>query len=499
MRLLFQTLLVLAPLCSIAAVTARAQDEALAAKSHAAKDALIAGHYTQAAKLYRELAAALPGNPGPRLSLALALEKAGHPAEAIPELDRVVHAEPRMAPAWFLLGLAYQQLGQPQKAIAPLQNAVRLDSTNLQAQIELADAEMGAGDARDAVEGFQSLAARHPEMAKAWQGLGFAYATLGERASKRLDEAAPHSSFWDALMARARFAEGRYAEALALDREAIRQSPELAGLHAARAEIYRAAKHPDWAAVEDARESNVRKPDCPASAAACAYLSGDWAAALAAAGKTISPENLYWAALACAKLAEGAFQHVAALPSTPEIHELMAESDQRLGRRVEAVAEWRKALAIAPHDRRLQGRLAESLDRDHQYEEAGQLLKPLVAAQPENGEWQYLMGEVLYRERRAELALPYLVAAQRLQPEHLEAMEILGRVYLELDQPAKAIACLEKARPLDDGSISFALNTAYRRLGREEEARAALARYRRLTPGVQSAPSTTGGSVIPPP
>ncbi|MGH6798355.1 MAG: tetratricopeptide repeat protein, partial [Roseiarcus sp.] len=322
---------------------------------------------------------------------------------------------------------------------------------------------------------------------------------LGERASKRLDEVAPHSSFWNALMARAQFAGGRYAEALALYREAIRQSPGLAGLHAAQAEIYRETKHPDWAAVEDKRESNVRKPDCSTSAAACAYLAGDWPAVLAAARKTESAENLYWAALACAKLAEEEFQQVAALPASPEIHELLAESDQRMGRRVEAVAEWRKALAMAPHDRRVEGRLAESLVRARQYEEAEGLLQPLVGAQPENGEWQYLLGDVLFLERRAEVALPHLLAAQRLQPDHLEAVEILGRVYLDLGEPAKAIPCLEKARPLDDGSISFALSSAYRRMGRAEEARAALARYRQLTQSNQAPPAAPGDSIIPPP
>ncbi|MGH7248483.1 MAG: tetratricopeptide repeat protein, partial [Pseudomonadota bacterium] len=314
MRHVLQTVLALAALWPIAAVPARAQEDGLGAKSRAAKDALIAGHYTEAVKLYRELTAALPDNPGPRLSLALALEKAGHPAEAIPELDRVVRAEPQTASAWFLLGLAYQQLGQPRQAIAPLSKAVELDHSNSQAQIELADAEMVAGDRRNAIEGFRALTVSHPEMAKAWQGLGLAYAALGERASKRLDEVAPHSSFWNALMARAQFAGGRYAEALALYREAIRQSPGLAGLHAAQAEIYRETKHPDWAAVEDKRESNVRKPDCSTSAAACAYLAGDWPAVLAAARKTESAGNLYWAALACAKLAEEEFQQVAALP-----------------------------------------------------------------------------------------------------------------------------------------------------------------------------------------
>ncbi len=90
-------------------------------------------------------------------------------------------------------------------------------------------------------------------------------------------------------------------------------------------------------------------------------------------------------------------------------------------------------------------------------------------------------GEALFEQRRADAALPHLIISQRLQPDHLPTLEALGRAYLALGQPAKAISLLERARPLDTGAISFALSSAYRRVGREEEAQAALARYRQLS------------------
>jgi tetratricopeptide (TPR) repeat protein len=183
------------------------------------------------------------------------------------------------------------------------------------------------------------------------------------------------------------------------------------------------------------------------------------------------------------KLAEQCFGKVAALPDSPEIHELLAESDQRLGRRVEAVEEWRQAVVLAPNDLRLQGRLAESLLRNRKYDESERVLQPLVASHEDNGEWRYLMGDALFEQRKADAALPHLMAAERLMPGHLPTFEVLGRVYLALDQPDRAVRYLEKARALDDGAISFALSTAYRRLGREAEAKAALARYRQLSLG----------------
>ena len=116
-----------AVLLCVAAVRASAQEELLAAKSRAGNQALAAGRYTEAIRIYRELVTALPENPGLRFNLGMALDKAGQPAAAIPQLEQSTRAQPDFAPAWFLLGLAYQQLGKPHEAIAPLRKAVSLD------------------------------------------------------------------------------------------------------------------------------------------------------------------------------------------------------------------------------------------------------------------------------------------------------------------------------------------------------------------------------------
>jgi tetratricopeptide (TPR) repeat protein len=480
-------------------MAAFAQEDALSAKSRAAKQALAAGRNSEAIRLYRELVKALPDNPGLRFNLGLALIKGGQPAAAISELQRATESQPEFAPAWFLLGLAHQQLGKPRDAITSLRTAVRLDAGNTQAQVELADAELAAGQPRDAAESFGAISRSHPEMAKAWQGLGLAYIALGERAHARLSEIAPGSAYEYALAARARAGEGRYAEALALYQEAIRAAPRLPQMHAARAEVYRLANRAEWAEVEKHREAGVPRPDCAQRQAACAFLARDWPAALAFAEKAATAENLYWAVLACDELAQQSFQRVAALPPSAEIHELLAESNQRSGRRIEAIEEWRKALTMAPNEGRLQGRLAESLIRNRQYDEAARLLQPLVAALPDNGEWQYLLGEALFEQRRAEAAVPHLLAAERLVPNQLGVAEVLGRAYLALGQTEKAITRLQKALPLDDGSISFALSTAYRRLGREADAAAALNRYRQLTQKAAPAGTIPDAGTIPPP
>src|SRR5438270_824247 len=91
------------------------------------------------------------------------------------------------------------------------------------------------------------------------------------------------------------------------------------------------------------------------------------------------------------------------------------------------------------------------------------------------------MGETLFQQRRAEEALPHLEVARKLRPDDLPTLEALGRTYLLLNRVTEAIPLLERARPVDEGPIQFALSNAYRRAGREQDAAAALARYREVT------------------
>ncbi len=450
-----------------------------AQKSGQAKRALLSGHYAEAVELYRELLREMPNEPGLHLDLGLALEKAGQPTAAIPELQIVTRAQPKMAGAWFLLGLAYAQLKRPGEAIGPLREAVRLDASNSQALLELADAELSSGDAAGAARDFGKLSIQHPDIAKAWEGLGLARVRQSEAAEDAIAKQDPESTWRLALSARDRAARGELSEALRLYGEALQMNPNLSGAHAARSAVYREMGRTELATEESAAEARVPPPPCSASPGACLYRKGDFKAVLA--NKAHSTEQLYWAALAAGELAQQSFAHLAKLPPSPESHELLAESYQRSGRRLDAVAEWKKALALEPGNTRVQGRLAESLYRAREYGEAEALLKPLVASHPENADWQYLLGSDLFQQKRDEEALPHLAEAARLEPDFLPVWENLGLAYLNVNQPGKAVECLEKARPLDQGSISFALSNAYRTMGKMDEAHAALARYRELT------------------
>lgn len=467
------------------------------AKSNTAHQALLDGHYEQAVKLYSDLVTELPDNPGLRLNLGLALEKAKQPAAAIPHLQYVTRAQPDGAPAWFLLGVAYQQLRQPERAIAPLRQAVRLDGSNRQALFELADAELTSGDFPGAARDFERLTRARPEMAQAWQGASLSYSRWSEEIAAQLQRTAPQSGYAKALAAKAQLAMRHFGIALSLYRQALQLLPPTPRLHEACAGIYRQTGHADWAAIEERRERQLVLSGCANQSPGCAYVKRDYKAILESREKNI--ETSYWQALAVAQLSEECLNRLARLPPSSAQHEVLAEAHQRKGERLEAVVEWRRALALAPADHRLQGRLAESLYRARIYPEAEQRLARLTAAEPENSEWQYLLGSVLLDEELPEEALAPLEKAVRLQPGLLPAENSLGRAYLNTGRAREAIVHLENARPLDDGSLSFALSSAYRKVGRLDDARAALARYRQLKRAESDSGSASREEILTPP
>jgi predicted Zn-dependent protease len=295
------------------------------------------------------------------------------------------------------------------------------------------------------------LAARQPRLARAWQGLGLSYTALSKEAFRKLEAEQPHSGEWFMLAAESELERGQPERAFALLRQA---DPATPGVHAAIAGVYEKTSHPDWAAAERLKQPLEK---------------------LAA-----TPNRNYSDVLRYCELAGQAFQTLAALPESAELHELLAHAKQEQGQRDEALSEWRRAAELAPADSRIKGKLAEALLDSRMYEEALGLLVPLVASNSSNAQWQYVLGDALVRERRSEEALLHLEAAVRLNGNLIPARAALGRVYLQMGQPAKAIPHLKIGLPADEEAILFQLGQAYRATGQASLAESAFARQQQL-------------------
>lgn len=417
------------------------QTEELAKESQRAHELMAAGRYEQALPIYRKLVQAMPGNPGLVMDLGVAEHLAGHEREAIPHLEAAVKSQPK-----------------------------NRDIRNM-----LAAALMGVGRFEQAAAQLRELTTELPDDPHAWYGLGMSYQGLAETAFDRLQKLAPESPYVAALVADTRVKRRQYRSAFFFYGEALKHLPNLHGIHAALADVYRKTGHPDWAAQEDAKEAALPPADCKTHAAECDFVAGHDVQLAKTAAATA--EALYWQAKAANELALQSFFRLGQLPDSVEVHQLRAEIARGQGQHLEAVKEWRAALALKPGNPALERELAVSLFLSGDYRAAIDEARKI----PKSAETDFLIGDSLLRLEQPEDAVPYLQAALRSDPKLIAADASLGLALARTGKSADAIPHLVKALELDqDGSLHFQLAGAYRAAGQPEKAREMMAKYQEL-------------------
>lgn len=454
------------------------QTDGLALKSQRAKELMGERKFVQAIPLYRELNQAVPNNPGLKLNLGMALYMAGRQREAIQELQAAVKLKPDLAPAWLFLGTARLKLGETTSAVKALKIVLTLQPENRDASQMLADALFSLGLADEAAQQYDKLTEADPENPQAWYGMGHAYELLSGRAFEKLQEIAPQSSYSVALLGETRLRDQQFSSAFYLYRRALEERPTLRGLHQAVAEIYRQTEHPDWAAAEEQKESQLASPDCTKQTLECDYLAGRYSELVVSAKEANTPESLYWESRAYNELALRAFAQLGQLPPSVELHELKANILNSQKKYSEAAVEWREALKLSPDDGKLQKQLAISLKFGQDYSAALKLFQNLLREQPASAELNYLTGDTLLALQRAEEAIPLLKRAAIHNPKSLTVHKSLARADLAAGKAADAIPHLKAALPADeDGSLHYQLAQAYQASGQHELAKKILIEY----------------------
>jgi len=457
------------------------QDSDLAAESHRAKELMAASHFSEAIPIYESLLKAFPGNTGLLLNLALAEEMAGRPARAVPHFEAVLKVQPDNMPALLSLSMARLQLNQSRDALAPLRKVIKIDPENLDAIGMLADAEMSQKLFEEAAGDYRELTARNEADPRAWYGLGKAYESLADRTFDRLNQSAPESPYVAVLLADTRLQRRQYRSAFFFYRQAQSKSPDLPGIHAGLAQVYRETDHPDWAAAEKKREETLPASDCKVQMSACAFLSQNFLEAVKSAPPNASPATLFWATKAYNQLAVQAFDRLSQLPESAEIHALKAQILHDHKQNLESADEWRAALKLAPGDANLKRQLAAALFDAKDYRSAMPLVEEQLAHDPNAPELNYLMGASLFRTEQAGKALPYLELAVRGNADMLTADAALGFTLVSLDKNAEAIPYLKKALALDDdGSVHYSLARAYRAAGDSQLAAETMQQYQKI-------------------
>ena len=454
--------------------------EALVAKSQQAKELMGAGRFDEAIPICQELVKALPGNPGLLLNLALAQHMAGRDHDAVPNFETVLKLSPKNVPALVSLGASRLALGEPKLAVAPFERALAIEPGNQDARGMLAGALLESGSFEKATEQYRMLSDKSPDDPRAWFGLGKAYEALGASAFERLQKIDPKSPYVSVLVADTRVARRQFRSAFFFYNEALKQLPNVHGVHSSVAELYRKTGHQDWAAAEDAKEQTLPPADCKAHPAECQFAGGHDVQATALPAKPTA-ESYFWQAKAANELAMQAFFRLGQLPPSVELHQFRAEIDRNLGQHLEAAQEWREAIKLSPRDVHLHYELSVSLFMGKDYKATLAEAEPLLRALPKSAELNFIIGDTYLRLEDPEKGIPYLRSALKLEPTMLAANASLGLSLFRMGNAAEAVPQLERALELDDdGTLHFQLSRAYQATGAAEKARVTLAKYEEI-------------------
>lgn len=453
----------------------------LAQKAELAKSYVASNRFDEAARIYGELVKAMPGNPGLLLNHGMALHMAGSDAQAIPVLQQALRLNPNILPAQLFLAASYLHTHQAALALPPLTKFIAAQPDHLEARQMMVDAASSLGRMAEALPHLEKLAVAQPTNPSLWYELGRAYEGRALDTFAQMEKAFPESGPWFALLADSRSKTSQNRAAFFFYRKALAKSPNLRGLHAALADIYRRTEHPDWAVSEDALESKLGKPNCATGVKTpeCEFLAGRYTATVRLTKSTA--DGFYWRVRTYDALARQSFARLAQLPPSGPAFRLQAESLRDQGQHAEAVAAWKQALALEPNQPGLQRELAASLLAAKAYAEAQTLTSALLAAEPNAPDLQNLQGDLYLAQQMAAEAVPFLERAVQAGPNVLEARASLARALLLAGQPAAALPHATAALPADhDGSLHFQLARAYQAAGQGDAARAAMAKYQAI-------------------
>jgi predicted Zn-dependent protease len=435
--------------------------------------------FNDAAKLYSDLAKAMPGDAGLRMNLGLALHMAGRDAECIAPFEAALKLNPRLAPAWIGLGASYLRLGQPAKAIAPLERFAALQPADLEARKMLVDATLSTGQPVKAIPHLERLAAADAAQPGLWYELGRAYEAAAQADFQELAQRFPESGPFFALAADSRSKGNQRRAAFFFYRKALEKAPAMRGLRASIAEIYRLEGQPSWALSEEAAEAKLPPLRCGVKTAECEFAAGRFAAARALADR--SAMGLYWRIRAANELARDSFAKLMALPASVDGFRFLAEQARAQNRHSEAAEAWRAARRLEPENANLKRELAATLLDLKDYKEAQKLTDALLAAEPKAPDVNLLAGEIALAQQLAEQAIPYFAASVQGDPDFLPARASYARALILAGRPAEALPHATAALALDsDGSLHFQLAQAYRAAGKAEEAQKTLATYQEI-------------------
>ena len=367
------------------------------------------------------------------------------------------------------------------------------------AAMKRAEGYAASGRPMDAVDELRNAATLAPRLPSVWYALGQAYNGIKQDALATFSGESEDASWRQLLSADALMAKGHWIDAFTLYRASLERLPSMISIHDSIARIYELTGHAAWAA----RERTLVRPspaDCGVRPALCAFRTGSYRSALAAALAESDSEARYWRARAANELALAAFKRLDALPDSVErraVRATVAESEERY---TDAVAELKGALKFAPGEPALIYQLALAYYSARDYELAITTSSGLLQAHPDDVRLLRLKGLALLQLRRPEDAVPILQRAIERDPSDRDARLALGRAYVQVRDFAAAVPLIEPELAADaDGSLHVQLARAYRGLGQKDKAAELLAQSDELQRAARDRATRAAARTITPP
>ena len=498
-----------------------------------AREAQGAGRYAEAADAYSQ-AIALGAHSAELWSNRGVMEHlAGRYAPSVDSLERAIRLKPSLPAPYLFLGLDELELNSPAQAARYLERGRTLSPADAQVASALGRAYTALHRPRPAAAAYTAATALDANNSAAWYGLGTASIAVIEQDGRALASGHANSGWAQALFADALLQQGRTKEAIEAYRtaaatmtpadrsvlaETLRHTREAAAAGGSGSISPEA-----WDSVSAVLRGSTETaalPACPSMPTspsgrrpaqagtahgaasgqqmACLYWQDQYARCAEAAGEQLArapddTEALFWSVKANERRAVESLARFEQLaPQSAATFDLLGDLDRRRMEPDSALAEYAKALAIAPRDAgALLGRAAALLATGRM-DEASRAAEDALADAPGDPRLNLILAEALIERHHDAEAEPHVktalssIAATGAADASVAALAprahaLLGRIKAEEGDLDGAVAELNLGLSSDqDGSLSFQLSRLYRRLGRPVEASRAEANAKAL-------------------
>jgi tetratricopeptide (TPR) repeat protein len=429
-----------------------------------------AGRVAEAEQLYQQILEAGSSDPTVWCYLGTAQLSQGKPREAEASFRQALQLRPQLAEARADLGIALAQQGRLGEAADMIQQALQLRPQYPEALSNLGALFDHLDRPQDAVACLEEALRQRPDYPEAYNNLGLVFLRRGRTA-----EAATY--FRRAVAFRPDFEQARRNLELAQGTPAAppQAAPPADGARAQNLRGIELAREGRWdEAVAAFREAVRLRPDYTDAfnnLGNVLYFQGNLDLALAAYREAVrlSPE------------------HAGA-------HSNLGEVLRQQGRLAEALEHCQRAVQLQPDFAQARNHLGLALSASERYEEALVQCGEAVRLQPDLAEAHHGLGYALLQLRRIDEAIAAIETALRLKPDLAEAHSNLGACLVRRGRVEDALAHLDEALRRKPDLADAYLHKAHAlwQLGRFDEALAAAGQIVRLKPDAAEGHNVTG-------